>query len=885
MFKTGETVTVQFCVSDPDTAGLVDADALPTGTLVLNGVDNAATVTVTNLATGVYRRSRDAADDRRRRRTPAADRRHRGRCRRRRRGLARLWCHEAAGGGLRGGDRHGHRPGGRNDHGGRRDQSGAQLAQVTAYDAGVASGQGTTDANGKVVLNLAAGTYAIAIYHAGYTSGEETLTVPDDGDPTYSIAAIAPTGSVDPDWANCYADVYDKDGVLEADVVCSLRISKEPSGSGQIFGGAASEATSDANGRVHWDTRQSAARSNTGGVPPIWIPSEPSGRRSPRPTWSAECSGSRGSWDTRIWPTDFHTSPTSPYSHLLPSPPMAIKFEATGDFSDLIAENQRYQKQVASLTEQLHGVTNAADPLGKAGVKAFRDLQRAAEQARKSIETPTDALNQQIAKLDQALSKNMLSPREHAEAVEKLRQKYADTTTAAQRYQDAVVQLDRKLAEGKTLAEAHAQAVMRLSTEFDKAATPADRYELAVAELTKEFKAGKLSADQYDGAIAEQKRTLDLASGATEKHAGAVDKATDAGRKHGEQVGGLGSKIMTAVASYLTFDAILGQVKQALQFVNEEIDKAKASLKGLQPAESQLAQIAKDADDLAQMSNEADRMAGEYGVKREETRAAVVEGRNLDIESKQLESMVKYSDVAATSAQTLLGGKMQAIFGKENVSAEEAVSMGLMAAGASASNFEEMSRGIPSAAEGGRMAGASAEETLSLYSVFAGQFGTAQTGAERIKALGAKISKSEQLKGLGFSGAMEKMAGMKEEELFGGEGTVFGQDTESRVAYETLKKELPAFKAMTAKIAAEKQTMRGGGESFIGAVRRQVRRVAGQDRRGESVRPQTADAGRRPPARDPAGDRQRAAVRGRGDQGGLGDRRGEARRRKPTPGA
>lgn len=55
MHKTGETVTVQFCVSDPDTAGLVDADSLPTGTLVLNGVNNAATVTVTNLATGVYR--------------------------------------------------------------------------------------------------------------------------------------------------------------------------------------------------------------------------------------------------------------------------------------------------------------------------------------------------------------------------------------------------------------------------------------------------------------------------------------------------------------------------------------------------------------------------------------------------------------------------------------------------------------------------------------------------------------------------------------------------------------------------------------------------------------------------------------------------------------
>lgn len=55
MHKTGETVAVQFCVSDPATAGLIDADALPTGKLVLNGVDDAATVTVTNVSTGLYR--------------------------------------------------------------------------------------------------------------------------------------------------------------------------------------------------------------------------------------------------------------------------------------------------------------------------------------------------------------------------------------------------------------------------------------------------------------------------------------------------------------------------------------------------------------------------------------------------------------------------------------------------------------------------------------------------------------------------------------------------------------------------------------------------------------------------------------------------------------
>lgn len=53
MHKSGETVALQFCVSDPATSGLIDADSLPTGNLILNGVTSTA-VTITNLSTGVY---------------------------------------------------------------------------------------------------------------------------------------------------------------------------------------------------------------------------------------------------------------------------------------------------------------------------------------------------------------------------------------------------------------------------------------------------------------------------------------------------------------------------------------------------------------------------------------------------------------------------------------------------------------------------------------------------------------------------------------------------------------------------------------------------------------------------------------------------------------
>jgi len=53
----GETVTVDFTTQNPTTGALTDADALPTGVLVRNGVDTAEVVTVANKATGIYNAS------------------------------------------------------------------------------------------------------------------------------------------------------------------------------------------------------------------------------------------------------------------------------------------------------------------------------------------------------------------------------------------------------------------------------------------------------------------------------------------------------------------------------------------------------------------------------------------------------------------------------------------------------------------------------------------------------------------------------------------------------------------------------------------------------------------------------------------------------------
>lgn len=51
----GTTVEAIFTVQNPATGALVDADSLPVGTVVKDGVDDALSVVVTNLATGRYK--------------------------------------------------------------------------------------------------------------------------------------------------------------------------------------------------------------------------------------------------------------------------------------------------------------------------------------------------------------------------------------------------------------------------------------------------------------------------------------------------------------------------------------------------------------------------------------------------------------------------------------------------------------------------------------------------------------------------------------------------------------------------------------------------------------------------------------------------------------
>ncbi len=55
--QSGQTVTIGFTTRDPSTSVRVNADSLPTGILAVNGTNDVAVVTVTNVTTGRYKAS------------------------------------------------------------------------------------------------------------------------------------------------------------------------------------------------------------------------------------------------------------------------------------------------------------------------------------------------------------------------------------------------------------------------------------------------------------------------------------------------------------------------------------------------------------------------------------------------------------------------------------------------------------------------------------------------------------------------------------------------------------------------------------------------------------------------------------------------------------
>lgn len=95
---------------------------------------------------------------------------------------------------------------------------------------------------------------------------------------------------------------------------------------------------------------------------------------------------------------------------------MAIKFEASGDFSQLLAENQKYQAQLVKMTQQVDQLQRSVDSMGRAAKKGGQEFAAAG--------TPMGEYQRTVAKLSKDLANGEISQSEFAKSVAEADAKY-----------------------------------------------------------------------------------------------------------------------------------------------------------------------------------------------------------------------------------------------------------------------------------------------------------------------------------------------------------------------------------------------------------------------------------------------------------------------------
>lgn len=409
---------------------------------------------------------------------------------------------------------------------------------------------------------------------------------------------------------------------------------------------------------------------------------------------------------------------------------MAIRFEATGDFQQLLAENRKYQEAVVRLTEQVQRLESSAGRMGESSRRSFQGGGEAAAQ-----------------------------------------------------------------------------------------------YRATIRDLDSQLAAGKITQDQHAAAVRNAREALNAADGKVKEHKGALS--------------GLGSQVTSLVAGYVSWQGALKLAGDALQFVQQETNKAKASQDSLVDQRRRLVQVAATDDggkDLEAMIARADAAAAKFGVARNLAYEVLFSARSEGWD-KDFEKVLATAPVMDPSAAAGVAGQVPKLFeGSQQISTEQAISGTLVAARESRLNFEQMARAMPAAAAGAAIAGASFSETAAALAVLAAKTKSGDEAATRIKGFATKLGLSAEYAGKGIIGGFEALAAADEESR----REFLGSSIELNEAYLLLSESMPTIKAQKSRMDEELATVAAGGQSTLAGARQSALSDPAEQARLERVRAEIA---------------------------------------------
>lgn len=282
-------------------------------------------------------------------------------------------------------------------------------------------------------------------------------------------------------------------------------------------------------------------------------------------------------------------------------------------------------------------------------------------------------------------------------------------------------------------------------------------------------------------------------------------QTTDAFGKSSLSIGKMKEATLQYVAGLATVTTGVMAIKAAWELVRKEQEAGLNQLQRTSGQDRRLLQIAGSKEDFEQLRGQADVLASQFGVDRGVVREVIFSAVSENFRDA-VPAIIAASQVVDPMSAAGVAGQIPALF-KGSVSPLEAVDLTLRAAKESRLDFAQIAESLPQAAEGGGVAKATVEETLSVLSVLASEFKTGQTAADRIKGFATKAGITEGYKDIGIVAVVEKLQAMDA----AGRSEFLKDSQELNVAYVKMSENMDLIKKRIADITAERAAFASGG--------------------------------------------------------------------------
>ena len=435
-------------------------------------------------------------------------------------------------------------------------------------------------------------------------------------------------------------------------------------------------------------------------------------------------------------------------------------------------KNEAVEKSYVGVAKQI--LKNEKNQLNAAKriIRSQRDEKKILGDKIKSLRLLGQTDASQKAEANAAIRKLIVAERERQESIEETER------TSTEAFQKLQTQISAGVRKTKELIAAE----QTLDQKYDEL-----RLSIKAA-----FDAGEIGAD-------EQTRAIKSLNAEQEK---ARDKAKQLGGDFGKAFSV--SDVKKFAASFVTVTAAIGVVRNALEFFNQEKDRALGTTDSLSESRRSLRQVSRG--DFGQLERRADSLATdrEIGITREQARQLLFDARSTGFEGE--ERIIAAADpVISITDGAAFAGEFRKFFKGDNLSIEQAFNTALAGAAESQFNISDLLPQIRTAAQGA-LAGGESSDIVAATSALASNFG--KSVGDRIRALGTKLATNEETKGLNFLDAVQKLRqndGLRE--------TIIKDSAELKAVFAKLDQRFNEIRAVDKRI--EREQRRTGEDGLI----------------------------------------------------------------------